>query len=50
MILLTTEEVIMLHGKLLAATGGLPAGRHSVTLDDTGENMLSVIPVLNVEG
>lgn len=27
MILLTTEEVIMLHGKLLAATGGLPGLR-----------------------
>lgn len=27
MILLTTEEVIMLHGKLLATTGGLPGLR-----------------------
>lgn len=27
MIVLTTEEVLMLHGKLLAATGGLPGLR-----------------------
>lgn len=33
MILLTTEEVLMLHGKLLAATGGLPGLRDQGLLE-----------------